>query len=218
LEVANSKAKQIDLKNKGRAIKVRLAREKKAEQEARWEALIAIKKDKQDRGRAVKAAAMEMKLPSIQRHHAEEKSSRVAAEKLMKAQMMKMKKMDEVTAMKEQVRLALALVKEQKARNSREKEHQLTMAPYQKKTNRYGMTGYKKNKFADFSVLEYEHDENDEITGDKPTDMSMMKYEIFGLRGKVVSTSRRKRGGRRNRYHGLHREYSLMRWNFVCIE
>jgi hypothetical protein len=59
------------------------------------------------------------------------------------------------------------------------------MAPYQEKTNRYGMTGYRKNKFADFSVLEYEHDENGAITGDKPTEMSLMKNEIVGLKEKL---------------------------------
>ena len=171
MEVAKSKAKQIDLKNKGQGIKARLAHEKKAEKMA----MIALKKQEQERRREMKAAVKEMKLLSIQQR-AEEKSARIVAKKLMKAQMMKKKELDEVAAMGEDLRLALVLKKKRKARNVKEKKRQQTMAPYQKKN--------KKNKFADFSVLVDMHDENDLIAG-KPIDLSIVKNEIVGLKEKL---------------------------------
>ena len=59
------------------------------------------------------------------------------------------------------------------------------MAPNQTKANCSGMTGGKKNKFADFSVMDYEHDVNNEMTGEKRTDTSMMKNEIIRLKEKL---------------------------------
>jgi hypothetical protein len=155
LEVANSKATQIYLKNKCKGIKMRLADEKRAEKQA----MIAIKKEEQVKRREMKAAVKEMKLLSI-KQRAEEKSARVAAEKLMKAQMMKKKKLDEVAAMEEDLRVALVLRNERQARNTKEKEHQSTMAPRQEKTKRFGTTVNKRNKFADFSVLVDMQDES----------------------------------------------------------
>jgi hypothetical protein len=180
LEVADSKAKQSDLKDESRKIQLQLARERKAEKKARREASIAMKKEKQEKRREIKAAAMEMKLLSIQRR-AEER----AAKKLMMAQMTKVEKVKEVTAMKEDLRLALALSKRRKAHYAKEKAYQLTMAPNQTKANCSGMTGGKKNKFADFSVMEYEHDRNNAMTGEKRTDTSMMKNEIIRLKEKL---------------------------------
>jgi hypothetical protein len=153
LDVANSKATQIYLKNKCKGIKMRLADEKRAEKQA----MIAIKKEEQVKRREMKAAIKEMKLLSI-KQRAEEKSARIAAEKLMKA--MKKKKLDEVAAMEEDPRVALVLRKERQARNTKEKEHQSTMAPRQEKTKRFGTTVNKRNKFADFSVLVDMQDES----------------------------------------------------------
>ncbi|KAL3808776.1 hypothetical protein ACHAXA_005501 [Cyclostephanos tholiformis] len=182
MKVANSKAMQINLANQRERLRAQLALERRAEKKARREAKIAMKQEKQERRREIKAAAKVRKLLRKQQR-AKETAAAISADKLIKAQIKKKKKEDEVAAMKE----ALALATGRRARNINERDS--TKSPYQKKTRGYDMPGYKKKtrraRFPDFSVSVDDHDNNYEYTADKPRDVRIMQKEILELKETV---------------------------------
>ncbi|KAL3781652.1 hypothetical protein ACHAW5_000078 [Stephanodiscus triporus] len=78
MDIANTKARQSELMKQAEQIKALIALEKAAEKKAKREALIFMKREKQERKREIKAAAKEKKLLLIQQR-TEEKAARVAA-------------------------------------------------------------------------------------------------------------------------------------------
>ncbi|KAL3777065.1 hypothetical protein ACHAW5_007777 [Stephanodiscus triporus] len=78
MDIANTKARQSELMKQAEQIKALIALEKAAEKKAKREALIFMKREKQERKREIKAAAKEKKLLLIQQR-TEEKAARIAA-------------------------------------------------------------------------------------------------------------------------------------------
>jgi hypothetical protein len=170
LKVAKSKAEQFELIGEGKRIKMQLALEKKAEKKARREASIAMKKEKKERQREIKATAKEINLACLQQRAIAEDNLRNKAKR--------------EAAKRQDLRLALEFAQEQKAHNRKEKELRSHVTPNLKKTKIYGMTGRKKRWLADSPVLLLEDDENVELTDDKPN-MRALAKEIVELKEKL---------------------------------
>ena len=108
IEVATARANRFYLIKQMEGIKEQLALEKAAEKRARQEANIIMKKEKQERRRELKAATKERKRLLI-RQRAEEKAAKIAEAKIKKEQLKKRRKEEEMAAMKEDLRIVLAL-------------------------------------------------------------------------------------------------------------
>jgi hypothetical protein len=131
LEVAIARANQFDLIKQRESIKSQLALEKAAENKAQREAYIIMKKEKHETRRELKAAAKESKRLRI-RQRAEKKAAKIAEAKMKKDQLKKKREEEEMAAMKEDLRIALALARGRKTRTTKDAGNNLTA--YQKKT------------------------------------------------------------------------------------
>ena len=199
MEVATARANQFDLMEESKRIKAQLALAKAAEKRAHREAYIFMKEEKQEIRRELKAAAKERKRLLI-RQRAEEKIAKIAKAKMKKEQMKKRRQEEEMAAMKEDLRVALALAKGRKSRKTKEAGYNSTayqkktkrghdMPNYQKKTQGARFLKNEKKRFADADKLKDARDDRDE----EATDLSRVKNEFIQWKRQLCALEKEER-------------------------